>query len=266
MEQRPIAQPENRRIDNCVVAMLDVLGARVHSLDDAERIVNAIWKQVRVAEKHVPLMLERANARYRSLTVTGPELRVFGDTIILIWGVEGDLGRAAMMAGMWLQYMFVGGLVGGVPFHGAIATGSILLNDLTALGPAVTGVADYYDATDFLGVVATPRCGEHLTALAEELEADEAILPKGEGYPREYLLLPVFVPYDVPVKQKGDGPPEPEKLWTLAWPELVASFADAAEQTPDEYLRERLNRIPRPASAETKYTNTMDFFKHYHEL
>ncbi|MEI6500016.1 MAG: hypothetical protein WCP21_03195 [Armatimonadota bacterium] len=223
------------------VVLLDALGARGLSLSDATRwldsirdVMHKIWPVLKDVSTNVPGQVRR------------PVFRVFGDTILLLWSHDENPGYAMLMSSLVVQQVFVGLLCHGIPARGAVACGEAVWDHETALGPAVTDAAEWYEKADWLGVIAAPSCAVKLDGLASQ---------RGEGWVSSF-----YIKHDVPLKTK---PAVPQRAWALSWPQELELHAARVGRQGHEFCTSQLASISRQPEHESKYSSSAAFFDGY---
>ena len=227
------------RWDGALVALLDVLGARVHDSETALRIATSMVALVDTVNLHIREDMQRWTAG-----IAQPQVRVFGDTIVIIWcSDQWEPEQRLMSFGSWLQVAFVQALEAKIALRGAVGYGELVVGEATALGPALTDAAAWYEVADALGVVASPRCGLLCETFATEDSEESAAAS--------------FVRTQVPLTHGG-----PRAMWALSWPYHL--HWDTAIYHQDITSRARLLRLLAafqvPMGVESKYHNTISFF------
>lgn len=199
-----IGEPEIAVHDNALVALVDVLGARTEDANRAKVIVEKLVEvRGRLADR---VCMDAQEVRGWTSALGGrlsdPELRILGDAIALLWPLPDSPSPKGLVIQFaeWVKGLFLEALSERLPLRGAVAYGSLILNEAVALGSAVSDAAEWYEEPDWIGVVATPRCGLVIDMIASG--------PRGRDYVARH-----FVPYGVPLKEKRH-----EHLWTLSWP------------------------------------------------
>jgi len=200
-----------------IVAMLDALGVRNATVEESMSFINAFRKIEMDTPEFAKSFLSVAGfdpvALYQD---KGFYTYAFGDTIILLWQVPKKDGlKVLLITGIVLSIMIINGLDMGLRLRGAVSIGKVVPREsskrnINILGPAVTDVASWYEASELIGVVATPNCGQHLNYL--QMNPNMAITPKGESIP----LDSCFRKYDVPLKGNSS-----RNLWVVSWPQYI---------------------------------------------
>jgi hypothetical protein len=152
--------------------------------------------------------------------------------------------------------VLVTGLKTNIAWRGSVAIDHYVIDDSSVLGPAVADAAAWYEAANWLGIVATPRTS-HI------LKSDPAI--NGS-----------FVDYDVPLS----GGTHTSRLPAVNWVQSFVSelflqrrqtaARDTNATAPFEevvtiencscHLADLLSRFRIPRGTEMKYSNTTAFF------
>jgi len=233
--------------DVAVVAMLDVLGARVHDAQEAVRIADSLCALVETAR-----VQSNTDRRYfQQLGHELPELRLrlVGDAIVMLWPQPSGSGWVTgtflvRRMGYWTQRIVVNGLAKRLPLRGAVGAGNLVVRGDVALGSAMTDAATWYDQADWLGVVATPRAGMLLQ------QAD----PAGPAGPSR----PWFIHVPVPLK---DG--STSAMWAASWPFAFVQGESLDAERAKQARRELVTQFAQfemPGDTGRKYQNALACF------
>jgi len=231
---------------DATIAVLDGLGASELGLQEARRWVQAIQTVARQMRALSADTVARARLVSGSDSVPEPLLRVLGDTIVLVWWLPTNPTYALLQASMDVQQIVIGCLQHKIPLRGAVSYGELAWDAETALGRAVAEARDWYEAANWLGVMATPTCAEELQRLAQVSGMES--------------VSQFFIPYRVPLKCEAT---RPDKTWALSWPIELAVEALKAHTAPSKLLEELLGGMPRDPSHEPIYAAGAAFFEHY---
>jgi hypothetical protein len=236
------------KVTRGIVAMLDALGVRNASIEETRKFISSI-----------PRMREYTELVNTALIGSHPQLRDlwkeenfsihnFGDTFLLVWKLTNpsDELLGLVTIGRVLSMVIFNGLYGRIRLRGAVSIGDIILDERSVLGPAINDVASWYDKAEFIGAVATPECGQHLSYI--ELKPVAAGFNDEKTGKRE--LDASFQKYDVPVKGGST-----RNLWVVNWPDI----ATCRQQDPLGWYFERTRKLAIPFGTEQKYENTEKF-------
>lgn len=213
------------------------------ALQDSVSLRQAAHSQV--FKKHLP-------------PINRPLIRSFQDTIMMVWpyeevaAVKGSYQEGPveflMMIAHALGVVFKEALQRKTLLRGAVSFGDYYessdLDDKVFLGPAVTEAAEWYDRTDWAGIVLTPRTGYILDA---EINADNL-----------NLIMPFYTKYGIPVKGK-----EGLELWSISWPYHFFDGSDKTQDKISEYYSLFSSFSYIPADEVAKYINTHNYFRNY---
>lgn len=225
-----------------VVCLVDALGAKNFSDDET---VNFLESR-RVIRK---AMDDKVADQVSSRSIKTPKIALFNDTIVIAIECEPDCEeeRHAITAmAVIVRKLISDGIARGIWFRGAIGVGKFFadLENDTIIGQAVSDAANWYESSNFVGCVLTPRLA---FVLKKHLQNDE---PSGKG---------VYMPYHVSTK---DGIKE---MLCVNWP-LAVHFPslcpkDCIKGKELQYLYKKIGECFFPKSADDKFHNTVDFFK-----
>jgi hypothetical protein len=236
---------------NGMIALLDVLGAKQWTIDDAKYKLNRIHGITNKVHDGFKNQWQMARAKFfPEFNRPLPKILTFGDTIAVAWhlGDDPDLARKAisehgapLAISVFFQHFFFLALEQTVPLRGAISWGQYITTDNELLGPAVADAASWYDKADWIGIIGTPSFSNQIK-LALELQPERFA----------DLAKVLFYEYDVPLKT-GRHLETVVVPWPLAYAKCKV-----------EFYRD-LAKFPVPLGTEQKYKNTCDFFRAYHK-
>jgi hypothetical protein len=223
-----------------IVAVLDALGASTYGDEEIRRFM-------RSREIVLGLLNEKAEDMAERLNVSMITTFTFNDTILVVLRSEGqNVDSTDIRASFLMMRKFlVDSLVHGILFRGSLSIGSFHLDEATntILGQAVTDAAAWYDKTEWMGVVATPRTTIHIQHIIER-----------DNRNWENLMLE----YPVPLK---DG--KRLSLKAVNWPKgfVLGSITPCEEgELPRAKLLDLLREHTIPRGVEDKFFNTIEFF------
>ncbi len=231
----------------CIVALLDVLGARTHDIEMTERVFEQT-KDLRgiieeaLAEMQKPIDESNDQAGSPGPRLPAPEYRRFGDTVLLLWHV-GQEHKYLPFLGYALSNIFVDALNQGIPLRGALGYGDVAYDKEVAVGPAISDVAEWYEEADALGVLVTPRTGLLLDAYRKQ---------------NPEFIAKAFTKHNIPLTHEE----KKRELWAISWPVVLQE-----KHPEDPILRETLlsllhDKFTMPKKAVAKYYNMLEFYDH----
>ncbi|MFN7914944.1 MAG: hypothetical protein U0Q55_06365 [Vicinamibacterales bacterium] len=225
-----------------LVAVLDALGAASYS--DSE-----IAKFLASRDRVLKLLRQRANAaEVRGQIQEGAvSVFTFNDTVLLLYRTTGSVRlHEAEHFGRLVRKFVADSLVEGILFRGSLSVGAFYADEdsNSVMGPAVTDAAAWYEASDWIGVMATPHAAMSITALAEKSAK---------------AVEHVFIEYAVPLTRQGGS----IKTLAINWPkalfhERLTPFPAGAKARPE--LLSMLTRHRFAKGTESKYVNSVSFF------
>jgi len=231
-----------------IVAMLDALGVRNATTREASSFIKEFQK---LMHKIPSTFVQLLDFTKRSYPREQFHLHTFGDTVIIVWEVPDtdEKLRVLLLMSVLLSIIIVRGLEGELRLRGAISMGEIVYygdpNSHNILGPAIADVASWYEIPEFIGIVATPTCGQQLSYI--------------ENWKKELWengkvgsLESFFKRYRVPIK--GDAF---RKLWAVNWPRVIGILNKGKE--PLEWYFDCTRKFSIPIGTEKKYDNTEKF-------
>ncbi len=168
----------------------------------------------------------------------------------------------------------------GVLLRGAVSVGEYVRSDNSILGPAVKEVADWYEKSEWMGVVATPSCENVINKLEKCLENPNYVYELF-GKPRkpgeilnvenlEPALWPFFVKYKVELKSCY------KTLFALSWPlKFIEQYSHlhtgwkkyyGEKQNPSKLLCSLMKKCQSNEEGVEKRKNTREFFEWYYDM
>jgi hypothetical protein len=235
-----------------IVVVLDVLGARAFSSEEAEKFVDKRDELLQKTDQYRDDMKHIASGAVPNCIK--PEITTFGDTIVLSWEVPDTKSAMLLWAvSYWLRAMIFGGLglKNPIALRGAISIGDYIKEKSTLIGPAVADAASWYEQSQWLGVMTTPSCSLKWEAFVEATTNQD---------PSSVAKIPLsYVKYQIPLK---DG--KCLKSHAVSWPALFFRAPDDRPGAqPRAFFLTLLSRFPIPFGTEIKYTNTIKFFDRF---
>ena len=232
-----------------IVVMLDALGAKNFSMDESKKFLesrNQIVAELNKEKANILKVIKEIGdiSKIEKLkTFPEPDIFTFGDTIILNWGLLPDFPVGAMLIfmHMWLQPIIRISLEKQVLLRGAISIGEYIKDEKAIIGPAIGDAASWYEKAQWVGVIATPRCGLYINEMKEKFDAT-----------RNDSL---FISYSVPFKNSTS-----REMWVLSWP-LKYSKDENNHEYDLSLFFEHLTKFQVPYGKEEKIYNTIAFFK-----
>jgi len=226
-----------------VVCLIDALGAKNFNDDET---INFLKSRAVIREA----LNDKGADQVDRLSIKPPKIALFNDTIIIAIeckpnGEEEKLSLTAMA--IIVRKLISDGITRGVWFRGAIGVGKFFadLKENTIIGEAVSDAANWYESTNFIGCVLTPRA---------------AFVRKKHLVKDEPSAKSVYIPYLASTK---DGDKEMLCVnWPLAFHYSFLRPSDCGEGKELQYLYGKFGGHFFPKCADDKYHNTIKFFKH----
>lgn len=230
--------------DDVIVALVDVLGARTKDVGRAHWIVEQLTHLRSQANTEIT-----GDVKAFEDTLGAPygrvEIRLLGDTVAFIWhSASGPASERLTVAGLWMQVLFLRALGRRLPMRGAFGYGGLVLNEIAAIGPAMTDAAEWYERAEWLGVIASPRCA----GLLEERGVQTS----------PALVNQFFVRWRVPLKNGRS-----REMWALAWPRSLLESPRRPRPDYREWLLAAFEECGMSRETRGKYANTIAFFDDY---
>lgn len=232
---------------NGIVCLIDALGAKNFSDSDNINFLKS-RKVIRRAIK------EKCSDQIEARDIEDPKVAIFNDTIVIaieITASEGSEYNSIKAMGIIVRKLISDGISKGIFFRGAIGTGNYFIdlpND-TIIGQAVTDAANWYESTEFIGCILSPRLGFILN---------------------KYRVSDKSPPTHIFVDSKIQTKDGEREMICVNWPKalLVSSIRPEGCIKDKElsYLYEKFGNNLIPQKTEMKYYNTLIFFNECKEL
>jgi|WetSurMetagenome_2_1015567.scaffolds.fasta_scaffold145951_1 hypothetical protein len=250
------------------VAILDALGVSSYTIEEAEvfnskkiQLLTALNEANIQNRSTFELVSRRFNAEH-DIQISFPEMTVttFGDSIIISWKIEEGVPPEYILpvVAIWIENAIFWGLHHHILLRGAISVGKCLIDNsaiantasnTTIIGPAIADANAWAQEADWFGVILTPRCQLSLAKMLEN--RDNSIVP----------IDLLFVKYSVPL-HNNQGKKE---LYAISWPSLFL-FPPSGVPVIGLYgLTKKLSKFDIPKGKESKYENSIAFFKNFEE-
>lgn len=225
-----------------VVCLIDALGAKNFSDDET---INFLKSRKVIRKAMDDKVADQVSAR----SIKQPKIALFNDTVVIAiecsTDSEEERHSIAAMA-IIVRKLISDGISRGIFFRGAIGVGKFFadLENDTIIGQAVSDAASWYESSNFVGCVLTPRLA---FVLQKHLAKNE---PSAKG---------VYMRHPVSTK---DGVKE---MFCVNWP-LAFHFdslrpKDCMKGKELQYLYKKIGECFFPKSADDKFHNTVEFFK-----
>ena len=225
-----------------VVCLIDALGAKNFSDEETINFLES-RKVIRKA------MDDKVADQVSSRSIKTPKIALFNDTVVIAIECEPDSEEEAhSIAAMAIivRKLISDGISKGIFFRGAIGVGKFfadLPND-TIIGQAVSDAASWYESSNFIGCILTPRLAFVLQKHFKEKE------PTPTG---------VYIPYKVSTKEGV------KDMFCVNWPRafFIRSLRPKGCENGKElqYLYKKMGECYFPKAADDKFLNTVEFFK-----
>ncbi|HCE41974.1 MAG TPA: hypothetical protein DET40_00305 [Lentisphaeria bacterium] len=209
------------------VTFLDILGWKgiwTRNVKAAERLL-ALINSIDEHKQKLQENLAVDNIEYRGLNTT---IKSISDTIVL--STPGSPVHSAKLHGHIISFAIIESLKQKLPIRGATAYGQFSIKENIMIGPAIDEAAEWYEATDWIGVIQTPSAEFKYREETED----------------------IWMKYDVKYKQIGRYDSYALN-WCKKWNEEYANGK--------ETLHEIFSQMgPISTSVSIKYKNTLEFY------
>ncbi|HEV2691700.1 MAG TPA: hypothetical protein VG347_02275 [Verrucomicrobiae bacterium] len=225
-----------------VVCLIDALGAKNFS---DEETINFLESRKVIRRAMEDKVADQINIR----SIQNPKIALFNDTIVVAIECRPDSEEeknSIYAIAVIVRKLISDGISKGIFFRGAIGVGNFfadLPND-TIIGQAVSDAASWYESSNFIGCILTPR-------LAFVLQKHF-----GEGQP---TARGTFIPHLISTKEGN------KEMFCVNWPRafFISSIRPAGceEGRELQYLYKKFGECYFPKVADEKFLNTVEFFK-----
>jgi len=242
------------------VAILDALGVSNYKIEEALEFgsrKNLLLKELdegivalttHFNEKISPNVKSRSHIQFPKVTIC-----TFGDTIIICWPTETEQATTGVAPGifMWLQQAIVKGLHHKILLRGSVSLGEYLVDgDNTLLGPAIADASAWAEEADWFGVILTPTCRLAMTRYFENSD-----LIKLSNNPEDWCVKYPAVPLHEGIKE----------LVVVSWPQCFLEAVEKEHLPGYAKISVLLSKYSIPKGVESKFENSLKFFKWYEE-
>jgi hypothetical protein len=234
-----------------IVLMIDVLGVSRYTLEECKQFV--------INQKDFLDMIDKMQGIFeKSPCIKYSRIVTFGDTIVICWPIKEEEQIPPFgiihLIGTELIHIIHWGISKGLLFRGCLSVGKYIVKTNTILGPAIFDANEWYNSADWFGIIFSPKSQLWLESTMEssKLENEKTV----EDFIKNNVVF-----YEVPLVTP-DKSVRTKKFWVSAWPFWYYNIKDSSG-TPLEKISKELFKLPLPKDAESKFKNSMDFFKWY---
>ena len=248
------------RTKNGIVVILDALGVRNMTMDQSRDFIrrrDELLSDFSSNRKSITADASRIKSAIgEPESVPKPKSTTFGDTIVITWEHKKRPEISLTFFSLnWLSGAIFQCLLKGPLLRGAIAIGEYIHEKSTVLGPAVVDAAEWYEAAEWVGLIATPSAGNSLSQYVDQMRDGGDFMSHFPAW---------FVEYNVPLKNKR-GSRSKKLLWTVPWPFHFWQAQQKAGIPPDQAFEKVISRYKREPKDEPKYENTREFLHWYQQ-
>ena len=200
-------------MNNGTIAFLDILGFKGiwqrREPDEVLDILNSSVEYIKDIFSNYPFQSEWGE-------VTGPDITILSDTIVIIFG--GPRSSCSLFLAMVVNELIAFFLDKNLFLRGAIGYGNYIKSGNSFLGPAIDDVAAWYEASKFIGVIATPRTSYLIELLtSNEVRFDTKKYPLFIKHPISFKNMPTQNIYCVnwPAARYGNRPDAHKHIITI---------------------------------------------------
>lgn len=244
------------------IAFIDVLGFKGIWQDRNPEFVVEIFMGVekRVQETHNQNNTCIKN-QIQSAKIPPPSVTVLSDTIVIVIRSD-NTGACLTYMSLIIVDLFRYFSSKDLFFRGAIGYGDFYQNGNTFIGPAIDDVATWYEAANWIGVIATPKTSfiiDTFASLQFSITAEN-----------KELNIPCYIKYNVPSKEGG----KKYNLNSLNWPAYIETQFTGVPKgiyAAEKEMKKSFSRQP-PFGNDVliKYEYTLDFVRYsctkYYEI
>jgi len=252
--------------------MIDALGVSQKSMKECNQFLD---KTIKLLDFLKAIKNRNKNwlSVYRKLY-----FQMSGDTIVIGWPIDlnriplrftviNEIVKDAHLIMNW-------GIQNGILFRGSFGIGDYITENNIILGSAVFDAHEWYEATNWFGIIFSPKSRLWIESAFEE-ERDRTKLVFESDRQTQFSQL--LVRYKVPLNS-CPSTSNSEEFWVIAWPNwyyklmkkgkryyhnLKEDTEERLVETPREKLLNQLFEIYGSKEAEPKYKNSIAFFDWY---
>jgi hypothetical protein len=233
-------------MDSAAISFLDILGFKgiwqSRKSEEVLQLLNGVKKKVDEIYQQPP-------PESGWPETDPPEITVLSDTIVIV--MKSDEPHCLFLLANIIYGLYAYFMNANLFLRGAVSWGKYLQSGSTFIGPAIDDVASWYESTDWIGTVLTPKTS-YLMDTFTTIEMGIA----------GYQVKP-YIKYQVPDK---DG--NTHHLYSVNWPAyLQASYKHLPKKEDEIEAQKLMFKIfsKQPAfngSVLKKYENTMQFLEY----
>ncbi len=226
-----------------IVLMMDALGIShyttkecVDFLEKIKRIENTIY------EIKTTLKDDRQAA-------------IFGDSVVICWPLDKKITdyQKIKLISLEVTILIHKGLENGLLFRGCISVGEYVTENNIFLGPAIFDAHDWYEMTDWFGIIFSPKARIWLDSILENEKSNGNYEPINDFEKR-------IIPYNVPLSQYFNEQ-KTKNFYAIGWPYWYHYLKSKEnKKSSKELFLNDLFKIPHPKEGESKFKNSIDFF------
>jgi hypothetical protein len=234
-----------------IVLMMDALGVSRYTVDECLEFLDKISN------------LETAiKVSFKKTFGFEKQISIFGDTVIICWPLEEKNGEKNYdlfdMISLEIMMLMHRALDNGLLFRGCISIGEYVTDKNIILGPAIFDAHDWYELTDWFGIILSPKARIWLDSMVKpesQIDKDHGLYPHGDR----------IVLYNVPLNHKMNEQNKKEFL-TIAWPFFYKYMKKRKEieTTRSTFLKDLL-KVSLSKEGEPKFQNSIDYFDWYNQ-
>jgi len=245
------------KMEECfgIVLMIDALGVSQYKNEECRQFIE---NQKELKENLIPLN-QKLGSKPWTKHFKSSHLFTFGDTIILCLPIDrnkkSDRYSIICQVAIYAINILKWGLEKGILFRGCISVGEYIFDENTVLGPAIFDAHDWYESTNWFGIILSPKSQLWVESIVEEKKRRSK-----KKFDKDIEKILVY--YNVPLAHCPSTQNTKEFL-TVAWPWGYFSDDEKTEETPREVLLNELFKIPESKEGEPKFKNGIDFFDWY---
>ncbi len=231
-----------------IIVILDALGVSNYGIEEAVGFIEKRDELISNMRKVEENMKKAEEYKHNCPDV---QIFTFADSIILMWNTnEDNVTNILPVVSQWLRPAIGWGIQNKILLRGCMTIGHYVADDKSAIGPAIVDAVAWCDTADWFGIILTPKCKYYLDRLIENVTHNEESCYYG------YDFSEWFLKYEVPFKNTK------KSMWVISWPYYLLSRTHE-EETAFERLVKALMKYPIPKGTESKYENSVEFFKSF---
>ena len=239
-----------------IVLMMDVLGVSRYTPEECVDFLDKINR-----------FGEMIKTEFKLVSEYDRQTAIYGDTVIICWSFSEELSNINYdsfdLLSLEMIFFMAKALENGLLFRGCVSIGEYVTDNNIILGPAIFDAHDWYELTDWFGIILSPKTRIWLESITET--EDLVGNSQTESHWAE-TYQDKIVAYDVPLNRHFNEQ-KTKNFFTIAWP-FFYKFMRKRENkmTSKGMFLQDLLKIPISKEGEPKFKHSIDYFNWYDKI